>query len=68
MKTHAMIKERAMKKEVKKGTVRKSASELLLVAGSKITTMSDFGEVLTYVLGSDTTVKLNHDARLFPVR
>jgi len=57
-----------MKKEVKKGTVKKTDSELLLLAGSKITTVTDDGEVVEYILSSDTSVVLEHDARLFPTR
>ncbi len=56
------------KKEIKKGTTKKVATELLLIAGSKITTITEFGEVVEYVLGSDTSVTLEHDARLFPTR
>ena len=57
-----------MKKEIKKGTVAKSDTELLLLAGSKITTVTSDGEVIEYVLASDTSVVLEHDARLFPTR
>ena len=57
-----------MKKEVKKGTVKKTNTELLLLAGSKITTVTSDGEVVEYVLASDTSVVLEHDARLFPTR
>lgn len=55
-------------KKVKKGTVKKTNTELLLLAGSKITTVTSDGEVIEYVLGSDTSVVLEHDARLFPTR
>ena len=55
-------------KDVKKGTVKKSRGQLLLLAGSKITTVTEYGEVLEYILSSDTTVKLEHDARLFPTK
>jgi len=57
-----------MKKEIKKGTVKKTNTELLLLAGSKITTVTSDGEVIEYVLASDTSVTLEHDARLFPTR
>jgi hypothetical protein len=57
-----------MKKEIKKGTVKKTDTELLLLAGSKITTLTLDGEVIEYVLASDTSVVLEHDARLFPTR
>lgn len=57
-----------MNKEVKKGTVAKTDTELLLCAGSKITTITSDGEVVEYILASDTSVVLEHDARLFPTR
>lgn len=57
-----------MKKEIKKGTVVKTDTELLLLAGSVITTVTSDGEVIEYVLASDTSVVLEHDARLFPTR
>lgn len=50
----------------KKGTVEKTGKELLLLAGSKITTVNSDGEVIEYMLQSDTSVVLEHDARLFP--
>lgn len=55
-------------KNIKKGTIKKSDTELFLLAGSKITTVTSDGEVVEYVLASDILVKLEHDARLFPVR
>lgn len=57
-----------MKKEIKKGTVKKTNTELLLISGSKITTITPDGEVVEYVLASDTSVVLEHDARLFPTK
>jgi len=57
-----------MKKVVVKGTVKKANTELFLLAGSKITTLTSDGEVIEYVLESDTSVFLEHDARLFPTR
>jgi hypothetical protein len=57
-----------MKKLIKRGTVAKTDSELLLLAGSRITTITSDGEVVEYVLASDTSVVLEHDARLFPTR
>lgn len=57
-----------MKKEMKKGTVAKTDTELLLLAGSKITTVTSDGEVIEYILGSDTSVILEHEARLFETR
>lgn len=57
-----------MKKKIKKGTTKKHDTEMLLIAGSKITTITGDGEVIEYVLGSDTSVILEHDARLFPIR
>ncbi len=55
-------------KKVKKGTVKKTNTGLLLIAGSKITTITADGEVVEYVLASDTSVVLEHDARLFPTK
>lgn len=55
-------------KEVKKGTVAKTDTGLLLLAGSRITTVTPDGEVVEYILASDTSVVLEHDARLFPTR
>ena len=55
-------------KKIKKGTVSKPNSELLLIAGSKITTITSDGEVVEYMLASDTLVKLEHEARLFPTQ
>lgn len=55
-------------KQIKKGTVKNSNTELLLLAGSKITTVTSDGEVIEYVLASDTSVILNHQARLFPTK
>lgn len=57
-----------MKKKIKKGTTKKHDTEMLLIAGNKITTITGDGEVIEYVLGSDTSVILEHDARLFPIR
>lgn len=54
-------------KEIKKGTVKKADTELLLFAGSKITTITDDGEVIEYILESDVSVSLNNQARLFPI-
>lgn len=48
----------------KKGIVKKRNDELLLIAGSKITTIDCNGEVIEYLLTSDTVVVLSHDARL----
>lgn len=56
-----------MKKEIK-GTVKKTDSQLLLLSGSKITTVTEDGEVLEYLLSSDVLVSLKNDARLFLVK
>jgi hypothetical protein len=56
------------KKIVKKGIVKKTDTEMLLLAGSKITTLSDQGEVISYLLGSDISITLDAAARLFPTR
>ena len=53
----------------KKGVVKKSNTELLLLSGSVITTLDEeTGEVIEYMLSSDTSVVLEHEARLFPAR
>ena len=57
-----------MKKEIKKGTIKKSNTELFLLAGSKITTVEHTGEIIEYTLGSDTYVTLKHEAKLFQVK
>jgi len=57
-----------MVKEPKKGIVKKKGTETQLLAGSKITTVTDDGEVIEFILGSDICIKLNNDARLFPVK
>lgn len=54
--------------KTKKGTIKKHDTELMLVSGSKITIVDSNGEVIEYILASDTSVILNHDARLFPIK
>ena len=52
----------------KKGVVKKSKTEMLLAAGSKIATFDADGKIVNYLVVSDTSLKLEHDARLFPTR
>lgn len=53
--------------EAKKGIVQKAGKEILLFAGSKISTFNSDGEVVEYLLQSDTAITPEHDVRLFQV-
>jgi hypothetical protein len=55
-------------KKIKKGIVKKNTETILIMAGSRITTTNEDGEVKTYILGSDIGAELLNNARLFPTR
>jgi hypothetical protein len=56
-------------KEVKKGTIKKTRSKMLLLGGTRVFLKDEnTGKFRKYVLGSDIAIILKNDARLFPVR
>jgi hypothetical protein len=64
-----------IEKQVKKGIVIKSDNDVILFAGSKLKLSDEYGEpildengnVKEYVLGSDISVNLENDIRLFEI-